>query len=573
MKTNLLEAMDILGEAVFITDILGVCTFCNQRAKETIGLKPGVKFANEYENLWLETKRLLSRKGEPEMFSIDRVAIGPSIFRLRFGWILVEQEDGILFSAEDILIPEQIKQKIKTVKTQALQLNAIVQATTDGIWVCDADARVILLNPAAERINKIKKEEVLGKTMYELVKKGFVNKSAVIEAIEAKTPVSVMQYRDGRKLTSTGTPVFDENGSLTTVVVSTQDVTEIDLLREELERQETLNDNYRSQLFEIKKKSVNGVDFIAKSLNIKDVLNKAIKASSSDSTVLLFGESGTGKGLIAKLIHKESRRSGKPFISINCGAIPVSLIESELFGYEKGAFTGAHTKKHGLIEIADGGVLFLDEIAELPMQAQVKLLKFIEDGVVTRLGNTKSKKINIKVIAATHRDLTKRIDQKKFREDLFYRLNVIPITIPPLKERRDCLPTMIKHFIDTINAANNVHKKISKDALEYLLAYDYPGNIRQLINICERLIVLTDSDLIDIENLPKEIVATKSMGFDPKILSKKTTLKKIMAEVEKNILEKAFKTCSTQMKIANELGISQASVVRKLKKYDIQRKR
>lgn len=565
---NYSEIIAAISHPVFSTERNGRIRFCNAAATQKLRLNAGGMFS-ACKPLWEEAHEYISSAKNAAGMHIDNLEIYDNRFKIQVNISRETARDVFIFYAEDVTEKEKYKEAVKRFKEQAKQLDAIVNATSDGVWVCDADSRITLINPAAERINHVKKEEVIGKSMYELVSTGFIDRSAVIEVIKTEAPISLLQRREGRKLTSTGTPVFDENGNLTTVVVSTQDVTELDQLRKELDRQEMLNDTYRSQIIELEKKTIDGVEFIAKSRNIRYVYQQALKVSRFDSTVLLFGESGTGKGFFARLIHHRSKRSEKPFISINCGALPDSLIESELFGYEKGAFTGAQARKRGLIEVADGGVLFLDEIAELPMAAQVKLLKFIEDGEVTRVGSTQYQKVNVKIIAATHRDLSSRVRERKFREDLFYRLNVIPIRIPPLRERKDCLLPLINYYIGKICRLNKVKKSLSKDALDCLLKFKYPGNIRQLINLCERLVVMTDREVVQMADLPQEIICTIPQGSQSSMINTRKALKAVLEDVEKLMIDQAAKACSTQMEMAEQLGISQASVARKVKKYAV----
>lgn len=449
------------------------------------------------------------------------------------------------------------------------ELNAMVNATSDGMWVCDAQGFVILVNPAAERVNNIVAEEVIGRNMHDLLKEGFIDRSAAVEVIRTGQPVSLLQQRDGRKLTSTGTPVYDANGVLQLVVVSTQDATEVDNLRRELERQESLTDNYRSKLMELQDQIASDREIIARSPKMLSVLHQALKAGGSEASILLLGESGTGKGLLAELVHNHSRRNEKPLLSLNCGAIPENLVEAELFGYEQGAFTGARAGKPGLLEVADGGTIFLDEVAELPLQTQVKLLKFLDDGKFTRLGATQGKQVDVRVIAATHRDLKAMISKGTFRKDLYYRLNIIPIRIPALRERKECIPALLNHFLTLYGAKYNAPKRLRSSALDALSEYSYPGNVRQLINICERLVVMTEHQLIDRDDLMSEVVSGREYISFQTLQGTNTTLRQALQQLEKSLLQEAFEQCHTQQQIADALDISQASVARKLCQYGI----
>ena len=245
-----------------------------------------------------------------------------------------------------------------------------------------------------------------------------------------------------------GTPVFDEQGQLIRVVVNERDITEIQALKKEIDEKQTLKTRLEEDLLDMQLEALQSKKIIAKSQNFKTILEKATKIARVDSSVLILGESGTGKGVIAELIHYHSKRRDKPMIKLNCGTIPESLVESELFGYKKGAFTGADKNKAGRFEIADKGILFLDEIGEIPLSSQVKLLRFLEDGCLSRIGETTSKRVNVRIIAATNQNLEAMVADKTFRQDLYYRLKVIPILLPPLRNRKACILPLISHYLN-----------------------------------------------------------------------------------------------------------------------------
>ncbi len=358
-----------------------------------------------------------------------------------------------------------------------------------------------------------------------------------LEVLKTRKKVSLIQKtRIGRDLFLTGTPVFDKNGDLFRVVVNERDITEINRLQEQLRENAALTEQYRRDMLEKQIQETESRQIIARSDNYRRIIQKAIKLGEVDSTVVIFGESGTGKGVVADLIHRHSSRSDYPMIKINCGAIPDALVESELFGYEKGAFTGAgHKGKPGKFEAADKGIIFLDEIAELPLASQVKLLKFIEDGVISRVGSTRERSVNVRILAATNRDLKRMIEKKKFRSDLYYRLNVVPLTIPPLRERKDCLVPLITHYFKKLSTRYQKPEiSISRAAMDVLTAYPYPGNVRELINICERLVVMAQNSRVRFEDLPGSI--RKSMGVqvpDAPVWQPGQPLSQMVADLEK----------------------------------------
>jgi len=453
-----------------------------------------------------------------------------------------------------------------------LELHAIIDSSSDGLFVCDSDANVIRVNPASERIHQRSAAEMVGQNMRELITEGFIDRSAALEASLQKKTVSLLQNMPGGgKLISIGTPVFDQSGKLIRVVVSERDISEIDKLQHELENQEAIKDQFRNQILEMQQTELESRKIIARSPNMLKAMRQAMKVATADSSVLLLGESGVGKGVVADVIHRNSSRADRPLIKINCGAIPESLVEAELFGYEKGAFTGASASgKPGQFELAHEGILFLDEVAELPLSAQVKLLRFLEDGGITRLGGTEERKVDVRVLAATHRDLERMVAEGTFRLDLYYRLNVIPIHVPAVRERKDCLVPLIRHYIDHFSHINHQPKRLSRTVIDALLSYSFPGNVRELMNICERLVVMSETEVIDLADLPSQIAGSVKVPLAEDMEWPETmTLQQALETVERNLLTKARQRYRSQTRIAEVLGVNQSTIARKLKRYDL----
>lgn len=464
------------------------------------------------------------------------------------------------------------QQRMLDFEALTLELHAIIDSSSDGLFVCDGDANVIRVNPASERIHRRPASEMVGRNMRELIPEGFIDRSAALEVSLKKETVSLLQNMpNGKKLISIGTPVFDQSGELIRVVVSERDITEIDTLQRELEKQEAIKDQFRHQILEMQQTELDKRKIVARSPNMIKALRQAMKVASADSSVLILGESGVGKGVIAEMIHQNSHRADRPLIKINCGAIPETLVEAELFGYEKGAFTGASPGgKPGQFELAHEGILFLDEVAELPLSAQVKLLRFLEDGHITRLGGTDERTVDVRVLAATHRDLEEMVEKGAFRLDLYYRLNVIPIHVPAVRERKDCLVPLIRHYIDHFAAINNETKRLSRAAIDALANYSFPGNVRELMNICERVVVMSETEVVDVDDLPVQVAGSLKAAL-PEAMNwpESMTLQQAVETVERNLLEKALERYRGQAMIAEALGVNQSTIARKLKRYGL----
>jgi len=306
-------------------------------------------------------------------------------------------------------------------------------------------------------------------------------------------------------------------------------------------------------------------DIVAESKKMKEILETAKKVAPFDATVLITGESGTGKEVLAKFIHKNSKRKDKPFIAINCGAIPDELLEAELFGYKKGAFTGASSDKKGLIEEADGGTILLDEIGDLPLNLQVKLLRLLQEGEIKPLGSSKTKKVDVRFIAATNQNLEQLVKEGKFREDLYYRLNVIKIHIPPLKERKEDILPLTKFFIKKYSMKYNIKPKtLSEKAISELLSYDWPGNVRELENTIERLVLMTSGDIIN------SVFENDVSNRYTKITFKK--YKEAKEDFEKNYLKTLLSLTEGNISKASKIsGLTRAQIYRMMKRHGLEK--
>lgn len=373
------------------------------------------------------------------------------------------------------------------------------------------------------------------------------------------------KMRKGNEIYITGTPVFCE-GRITHVAVNIRDVTELQRLQEQVSMLTAL---YLSAAEDNRISGLAADNIVIESAVMKRIVDLIVRISQVDSVVLVSGESGTGKEVLARLIHRLSSRNKGPFISINCGAIPEHLLESELFGYEKGSFTGALREgKPGLFELANSGIIFLDEIGEMQINLQVKLLKIIQDMEAYRLGGTKPVKFDVRIIAATNQDLRELIKEGRFREDLFYRLNVVPIEVPPLRERREDIFPLAWHFLRQFNAKYRQSKTITPDLINSLESYHWPGNVRELQNIIERLVVTGDSDALRPEHLPHSMLQKPLSGSGHPV-PETVPLSHAREQAERSVLARAVEARQTTREIARLLGIDHSTVVRKLRKYGL----
>ncbi len=438
----------------------------------------------------------------------------------------------------------------------------ILDSITDAVFIDDAQGYTLWCNKACTPLYKISPQEVIGVHVNDLEQQGIFSPSVARVVLEDGHEATIIhKNKEGRTLLSSGTPILDEKGKIRKVITTSRDITELALLQEELKGHQSPKGNKKSHhtYFE------HGL--VATSQSMFHVLQLAQKLASVDSTVLLSGESGVGKGLISKFLHDNGKRKNKPFITVNCGAIPANLIESELFGYVKGAFTGARSGgKEGLFQSADSGTIFLDEISELPLNLQVTLLQAIQDRVITPVGSTQSIPIDVRVISATNKDLHQLVQSGKFREDLYYRLNVVPISIPPLRKRKEDIPPLIEKFLNEYNIKYKEEKEMHPKTVELLQSFSWPGNIRELQNIVERLILTTSDKLITVNCLPDFLIneVSHDQGLSPE-----PSLAQAMDYHEKEILTNALTTYGSTRAMAKALKISQPTVVRKLKKHGL----
>jgi PAS domain S-box-containing protein len=426
-------------------------------------------------------------------------------------------------------------------------LELVFDHVDNGIYLVDGQGVTIRVNRTFEEMSGFSNAELAGRNLADLVgPDNYFTGSASLLVLERKVPVTVTySTKSGRKLLVKGKPMFDRKGNIRYIINTIWDLTFVQY------NKPIDADTARSQML-IEE------DIITSSERMTNIIDLAVRVAKTDSTILLSGESGVGKGLLAKLVHRASERKQHPLLQINCAAIPETLLEAELFGYEAGAFTGADRKgKEGLLQHADGGTLFLDEIGDLPLHLQAKLLNVLQEQTFLKIGGREPQHVNVRLIVASNRDLAALVATGGFREDLYYRLNVVPIHLPPLRERREDIPLLIDYFTDHYNRKYHSYKKISPRVLQQMSMLPWKGNIRELENTVERLVVTSRSNVID--NLDPEGSNTFKDGSAPR------RLQDLMLAYEHEILLNAVQRLVTTRKVAKSLGISQATAARKLK--------
>lgn len=455
---------------------------------------------------------------------------------------------------QDISEIEFVSNELESVKQLVKEQETILDNSTDGICITDGSGTIIKCNQSFRQLFDVRKDTP------DYIKD-------IARQVEAKgRSHNIMEAGKDNKnsLIITANPIKNSSNQIERVVINVKDMTEFDALRSELAKTKSILEHMHL--------SERSETFIAKSPEMERLLETVQQVAKVDVTVLLSGESGVGKEEIAKLIQQSSRRSEEPFIKVNCGAIPESLMESELFGYEGGAFTGALKKgKAGLFEQANNGTIFLDEIGEIPNHLQVKLLRVLQEMEITRVGSAKTTKIDVRVIAATNRDLKELVLEGSFREDLFYRLNVIPISIPPLRRRVEDIPILIDAYARMFAAKYHKHLKFTKKAIQVLTNYQWPGNVRELVNMIERIYV-TASNL---EVGEQEILSlfsksdNQGMSHDQAIVvNQLLPLKEAVDLLERELIYKASQSEKSYRGIARVLEVNPSTIVRKVKKLE-----
>ncbi|MEW6661425.1 MAG: sigma 54-interacting transcriptional regulator [Bacillota bacterium] len=563
------EILHTFHNGILIVDNAAAIRFVNRMAATILGLDPDNVLGKAIQEVIPDSelpKVLLtgvSRLGQK--YSLGSV----TIIAHHSPFFLNGKIAGAVSEFQEITEMEKMFIQLRNLQELSSQLEAILESSYDGIYITGSDGETLRVNKAYERITGLKVSDLVGKNMKDLESKGVITNSITFKVVETKQPVTAIQKTaTGKEIFVTGSPIFDQQGKVAAVVTNVRDMSQLKALQEDLQQSKRLTFRYHNQLLRLQARdSAFAEEMVARSKKMLDVLELAQRVAMFDSTILILGESGVGKDLVAELIYRSSPRSTKgSFIRVNCGAIPYNLLDSELFGYEEGAFTGARRGgKPGLFELADQGVLFLDEIGELPLDLQVKLLRVIQTREFNRLGGVQPIKVDVRLITATNKDLIKEVAAGRFRQDLYYRINVVPIIVPPLRERNEDIIPLAVYYLESFNRKYGYSRFFSPAVLEAFLSYEWPGNVRELINVVERLVVTAEHDHINVERLPavfmqnnKEIAECGTWDFHS-----------AREALEKKLIEDALKMHRTTRKAAKALGISQSGLIRRISKFGL----
>lgn len=561
LMNELRVLLDSVYSAIIAVDINGRVTFINEAAKKFIVTDQDVIHRDIREVIPESSLKDVLKSAQPQ-YGI-RLRIGDRTALANRTPIL---ENGMLTGAVsaflDITDLESVSHQLRTVQELNNELNVLIDSSADGMLITDCKGHIIRLNKAYRITMGIPlEEELTGLHISELIDKGYLLEPVASKVLETGNTLTLLQEIHGREILLTETPVLNKDGRVVRVIVNIRDLTEFNTLRRNLQKYSEEVELYRSELSRLKLQAIDE-GYIFNSPEMQKVLDLSLRVAQVDTIALITGESGVGKEIIARVIREASKRSSGPFVKINCGALTPSLVESELFGYEEGAFTGANKKgKPGIFEMASGGTLFLDEVGELSLDLQVKLLRVIQEREVTRLGGTKSIPVDVRIIAATNRDLRQMVEEGTFRRDLFYRLNVVNIHIPPLRDHVTDIPLLVDHFVRRFSKKYNLMREVSPELLQAFSHYEWPGNIRELENTIERMVILSPDQWLDCS------LFTVSSQETNEIENQISPLKEALAQTEKKMILKAYELTGSTRKAAALLGINQSTVVRKLQSY------
>ncbi len=457
-------------------------------------------------------------------------------------------------------------------------IDVLLDCIDEAILIVDHQGNILKYNETFRNLTDTRGEWSVGRNLKDIVASGLLKESAALKSLEVKKKMDMnLTYETGQTATWTYIPVFDEKGNLVLTVGTGRDITKLVTLEKRLKQSEIIISQYEEKKYLLEGNFGSG-EIVFSSNKMQQVLRMAWKVSASSSPVLVWGETGVGKELVAEYIHQSSDRNQKPFIAINCATIPDELLEAELFGYEEGSFTGAKkTGKRGLLEDAHEGTLFLDEIGELPLKMQSKLLRFLQEGTFKRIGSSKVRKVDVRILSATNLSENQLMSSSHFRQDLFYRIGVMLIYVPPLRERKEDIYPLIRNFVQQFNTKYQTNIMIPPRIMNQLYNYDWPGNIRELKNVIERIAILygykelTEEDIELVMHSKHQDNPAEQTDL-PSGLSRTlpSSLKSARQKLDENLIRQTYKATGSIIKTARALGINPSTIHRKIKKGILQ---
>lgn len=551
------QLFDVLPIGVMTIDLNSSITKINKYALQILNLPKEKVLGNNIRNIIPNTEL-------PDLLKTQTKEIGKILYLGNRTTIVNRSplyHNGDLIGATAVI--QDISQMIG-LKELNEKFTRILENSSDLICFVDEYGKINYINPAYKKYFKNSCKNIIGKDIFSVSPKGYRAR-----AFTEKKPINnVIHNKEGIDIITKVVPIFVDD-KFKGIISTSKPINELKKVIAQLEKSREELKYYKDEFFRNISSLSSFSNIIGYNSGLKDVIYICEKASQSTSTVLIRGESGTGKELIAKAIHNNSTRKTKPFVKVNCAAIPENLLESELFGYEKGSFTGAIKSKPGKFVIANGGTIFLDEIGDMPVSMQIKLLRVIQEREVESIGAIKPQKIDVRIIAATNRNLEKMMSSGEFREDLYYRLNVLSVSLPPLRHRKEDINSLIEHFIEKINhKLNKSIESIDKKALKALQSYEWPGNIRELENIIERAINLCDSNIITLSDLPSYLNNNNDLTETTFEIDENNIL--TFEEYEKKIIETALRKYKSFNKTGQALGLTHRTISLKCKKYGIE---
>lgn len=447
-------------------------------------------------------------------------------------------------------------------------LETVLESSYDGIYITDGDAITIMVNRSYEAISGLHRQELLGQSMRDLVKKQTISQSGTIAALERREPVTLEQvFKTGKRAIITSTPIFNEDNQVVMVVTNVRDVTELYTLKEELLKSQDENLQYRNELENLRSRLANPGGIVAVSPVSKDLMRLAHRVAGLDVNILLKGETGVGKRELARYIVSKSRRRKGPFMQIDCSSYSADTLEGRLFGYAPGQLPSCPAGQKGILELTDGGTVLLEEISELPGGVQMRLFQMLQGHGVMRVGALDPVYTNVRVLATTSQDLEALVEQRTFHRELFYKLNTLPITVPPLRERREDIMILVENLTAQLNKKYRQKKKFSQEALLALQDYSWPGNLQEFQNVIERTMIMCSGDWIEPEDLPISHGAHPSQPQE-EAAQEEIDLRQMVNEMELLYIRKAYQRFGNVRDAARSLNLDPSTFVRKRKKLE-----